>query len=549
MPAESVSASRSVLLAVLKPFSPAAANACDCASTLATLAILLTAYGLVAWIWLASDAAWFHVELFGVSENVWGAQASSFGAKLRALFDWRIFDVSPYRLRIVSDFVEIIDAITRPALRTGLGLHPSATLLSLGIAAAILAIFYAALRRLGLSNVEAALFVLLLATTIGFLSCFVPYIRPAKKLALLCCCIVVYLCLLLQERPTRRLYLALFTTLLLGFFADETGYALLPISLILLARPIILRRGWLELGTFAAVLPLFAALARVVLPYVYSVVGSSGPREETVAGHIVFKLLGYLFEPKFYAIALDDLGTSVMTSFGVVDPSRGLTTAFLVLFFCGTAVPTILFFRPPDENSAIFWNVPCFAVSLVTLSFSLTLFDWFNNPYSSNYIGALTYYYHSAVAMLAVVWLACVWRAAVAIAGAAPSSIAASFTLGLAVAVMAWVNVGHFQDINRLFQILHTYPLDAKAFFGSAWSVPPTLMVSPERRSASITVSANPDALNAEYQALLQRSVGPRAANFQQALNIYQKGPIGTAQFVQRYIRLYLSGLRSWRDG
>src|SRR3981081_2475290 len=139
-----------------------------------TFAIIFLAYAMVGWFLLFSDWAWFHVELFGVSEYIWsGPRANSVPAKLGALLDWRTFDVSPYRLLTVSDFVEIIDAATRPAMRAVWGMHPSATLLGFAMAAVIPVILYATLRRLGLGRVHAALIVLLLTTTIGFLSCFV----------------------------------------------------------------------------------------------------------------------------------------------------------------------------------------------------------------------------------------------------------------------------------------------------------------------------------------------------------------------------------------
>src|SRR5580704_16474569 len=149
MRAESPFAPKIALRAAFKPFGAVRTNVSAREGGLATLGVLLAAYGVVAWIWLVSDSAWFHVELFTVSEHVWGgALAASFGAKLRSVFDWRVFDISPYRLRMVSDFVEIIDATTRPASRTILGLHPSATPLGLAIAAATLAFFYRALRLL-----------------------------------------------------------------------------------------------------------------------------------------------------------------------------------------------------------------------------------------------------------------------------------------------------------------------------------------------------------------------------------------------------------------
>jgi hypothetical protein len=474
-----------------------------------------------------------------VSEYIWsGPRASSFAAKLGALLDWRTFDVSPYRLRTVSDFVEIIDAATRPAMRAVWGMHPSATLLGLAMAAAIPGVFYATLRRLGMGRVHAALIVLLLTTTIGFLSCFVSYIRPAKRLALLGCCLVPYLCMLLQTRASKPVYFALLLTLLVGFFADETGYILLPIAIVLLLRPMIMRRGYLELAGFVALLLVFIVLARFVLPYIYLKFGTSGSRAEVVSGQLVFKLLGYLLQPGFYRVALDDLATSALASLGILDASKGLVIAFIGVFFAVMAGAGFLYLRGSGARATMFWNLLTISVSLILLSFFLTLFDWFNNPFASNYIGALTFYYHSAVAIFVVLWLACVYRTGLVMLRG-QSRIVFGGAFAACIAVVAVLNFLNFENINRLFQILHTYPLDAKALVGTPWRATPSLEIDRAGRTVRVSVNADPDAIGAEFESLVKRSIGPRSGNFLEALAIYKRGPIGTDQFVQRYVRLF----------
>lgn len=506
----------------------------------ATLAILIAAYGVLAWQWLFSDRAWFHVELFNVSEYVWsGPRLASLGAKLRVLFDWRVFDVSPYRLRTLSDFVEVVDAISRPFLKPMLGVHPSATVIGIALAATIPAISFNLIRRLGLPRVHAALLVLLLVSTIGFLSSFIPYIRPAKKLALVACCLVPYLCIELQQRFSRKHYTMLLITLFVGFFADETCYALLPISLLLLGRPMIHRRGWVEFLGFVALLLLFVIASRLVLPQIYLNLGTSGPRDETVAGQIVARLLGYLLSPQFYGIALDDFGTSVLSSVGIIDASQTSVIAFLTVFFLVTASSLILTFRADQKHSAIFWNLAVFAGSSIALSFSLTLFDWFNNPYSSNYFGALTYYYHSAIAPMVVFWLACLARAIHLLADSRARKVSMSVVLVAFCSIAAISNLGNFKAVNRLFQIIHTYPLDAQALIGTPWKRLENFTVNNTTHNIDIAVSAPLNSLGSEYERILQRSIGPRTANFQDAINIYKRNPLGTRQFVQRYVRLF----------
>ena len=524
-------------MAANKPVTHSIAALQDSAAI--TFAIMFLAYALLGWFLLVSDQAWFHVELFTVSEYIWsGPRAGSFPAKLGALLDWRTFDVSPYRLRTISDFVEIIDAATRPAMRAVWGMRPSVTPLGLAMAAAIPGLFYATLRRLGLGRVHAALIVLLLTTTIGFLSCFVAYIRPAKRLALLGCCLVPYLCMLLQTRANKPAYFALMLTLLIGFFADETGYILLPIAIVLLLRPMILRRGYFELAGFVAVLVVFVILARLILPYIYLKFGTSGSRAEVVSGQLVFKLLGYLVEPGFYRVALDDLATSALASLGILDASKDLVIAFIGVFFAVMAGAGFLYLRASGARATMFWNLLTISVGLILISFFLTLFDWFNNPFASNYIGALTFYYHSAVAIFAVLWLACVYRTGL-IMLPGQGRLVFGGVFAACIAVIAVLNFLNFEDINRLFQILHTYPLDAKALAGTPWRATPGLEIDRAGRTIRFSVNADPDATAAEYKSLVKRSIGPRTRNFLEALAIYKRGPIGTDQFVQRYVRMF----------
>lgn len=47
------------------------------------------------------------------------------------------------------------------------------------------------------------------------------------------------------------------------------------------------------------------------------------------------------------------------------------------------------------------------------------------------------------------------------------------------------------------------------------------------------------DDLVNEYQLLLHKLMGPRIVVFEQALDIYRLRPMGGAEFLQRYIRLF----------
>jgi hypothetical protein len=308
--------------------------------------------------------------------------------------------------------------------------------------------------------------------------------------------------------------------------------------MVLLLRPMIQRRGYLELAGFVALLLVFIILARLILPYIYLRFGTSGSRAEVVSGQLVFKLLGYLIEPGFYRVALDDLATSALASLGILDASKGLVIAFISVFFVVMASAGFLYLRASGARATMFWNLLTISVSLILLSFFLTLFDWFNNPFASNYIGALTFYYHSAVAIFAVLWLACVYRAGlVMLRGQGRLVFGTAFAAYIA--VVAALNFLNFENINRLFQILHTYPLDAKVLVGTPWRATPGLEIDRAGSTIRVSVNANPAAITAEYESLVKRSIGPRTGNFLEALAIYKRGPIGTDQFVQRYVHLF----------
>jgi hypothetical protein len=177
----------------------------------------------VASIYLWITEAWFHTELLTVSEYVRDRGFLS-------IFDWSLFESHPARLRPLSDFFEVLDAILRPKNVWLFGHHASLSLSSVIIAIACPVLLYDVLRSMKLSRCEAFIFISLFITTIGFLSCFIPYIRPAKRLALFGICSLFSLIFRYNQASDKSASLEqkfayLFAlTLLLSFFADEAGF-------------------------------------------------------------------------------------------------------------------------------------------------------------------------------------------------------------------------------------------------------------------------------------------------------------------------------------
>ena len=86
-------------------------------------------------LWIFSDSAWLHIELLTAPDYIWAPPRNEHLIwQLQTLFDWSIFDSSPFRLRLASDALELLDALTRPKLIWLFGMHPSLTLSSLFLA-------------------------------------------------------------------------------------------------------------------------------------------------------------------------------------------------------------------------------------------------------------------------------------------------------------------------------------------------------------------------------------------------------------------------------
>ena len=505
---------------------------------LATLLVLAAAYSVLISFWVIGSHSWFHSELLNISKMAWlPDRADSLAAQFRLLFDWAYFDSSPYRLRPLSDLFEIIDAVLRPATVWLFGLHPSLTLSALTLAITAPLFLFLTVKMVGFSRFQAALFLLLLMTTVGYLSSFIPYIRPAKKLAFFLTCLTIWLIFRYQKSKSQRDFFILLSMVFISFFADETGYALWVITLIFLGPQLVCRRDYKGLSVFASMPVVYLLVAKGLMPVIYGTLGNYGARSDVIAGSVVERLLGYVLEPQFYIIAFNDMSTGTLTSLGILDANNRVIIFFTILFWTLLALSTFLLYRKREQQNAIvYWNVIASSLVLIAMSFSLTLFDWFNNPFASNYLGALTYYYHNVTAILAVLWLACIVRMVVTL----PCVILGKQLIVVGSVVMivmiAAANISNFQTLNRLFQILHTYPLDITSLTGEA------LQIDQKKRTIQVIVPATSDVLVAEYSDLVANSLGPRRTIVIQALEHFKSFPMGNASYVEDFVQMFFPG-------
>ncbi len=392
---------------------------------------LVLGAALPAWFWITEG--WYHYELLSVPEAVWSPARS--GSWLRqmgtVLADWRIFDPNPHRLRPLSDLVEVVDAILRPM--QFFGTQPSLTLCAVLLAVATMVLVYRTARASGQAAFEAAVYTLLLATTIGFLSCFVPYIRPAKKLALFFCSLMLLSCCRFRNR--RQGLVPLLASLVLAFFADEAGFVFWPVAGLLVGPIFVRERRWKGAAALAALPLVYLATVRWAVPALYALIGV--PRLMQVG--VMKSLLVNLTFGKFYLVAARDFAAGALATFGMMGAPNWIGDIALLVF--AVVVIWTLLLRQWWRAAAV--------VAPVIASFGLTLFDWYNTPFGSNAFGALTYYYHSPVALLIVfALLQWPWPKGILVPG---------------VLVIVAANLAAFSTINRLAMIMHAYPVEARA--------------------------------------------------------------------------------------
>jgi hypothetical protein len=387
--------------------------------------VLIVLSGAAAsYFWLTNG--WLHVELLPVSSYVRSRGWLS-------VFDWKLFDSSPDRMRPLSDFVEVFDAMLRPYTVRLFGHHPSATLSSIGMALASAGIFYKALRYFGHSRNAALILTALLISTIGFQSCFVAYIRPAKRLALLGVCAMLFLTGQYANTKSRTDFSLLCGTILLIFLADETGFVLWLVAALLLIPHL---RGP-RIAIFASLPLVYFALIKIAMPPLYGSLGISGPRDGAVGVSIIERLLSNLLSPDFYAMAATDLARSLSVTIGVIAPYERVALGFVAALLCLAIAKRQ-------------WLVISSSLAVIGTSLFLSMIDMANGP--GNFFAQLTFYYHSALAPLVVFWIASIF------AWIRPISFQRSVLAAVATAVISF-NFVNFDRINELTKILHTYPM------------------------------------------------------------------------------------------
>lgn len=450
-----------------------------------SIAWLIVICTISVYFWLTSG--WFHIEMLATSEHVKNREWLS-------IFDWYIFDPHPARLRPLSDIIEVMDATLRPKTFWLFGYHPSLSLSGILMAISCPIFFYGTLRSIGLSRNESIIFTAFFISTISFLSCFVPYFRPAKRLVFLELCALFFLVFHYNiNKNSNWLFGTICTLLLFSFFSDEAGFTYWLIMPLFITPKKDLERH--KIIIYCLLPLLYLILAKIVLPPIYESWGHYGPRSGVIPAALISDLLSNFLSISFYSIIIENLGHSVGSSWGLLSIWAFVPVTVLV------AVST---YACKAKN----WVVVSFAFSLLITSTFLTMIDMVNHWI--NPMAQWTFYYHSPVAIFSILWLASLYDRF------RPSSNKFKIIILFIIAIISTLNLVNFHRINEIMKILHTYPL-----------VQLKPRVFDEQK------------LTDKYERLLGSL--PQADSMRTLFSNYRNHPMGNEEYARRLERTYAS--------
>jgi hypothetical protein len=276
----------------------------------------------------------------------------------------------------------------------------------------------------------------------------------------------------------------------LSFATDEGGFVLWPVTALFLLPYI---RG-MQLVAFGALPAIFFVFVKFVLPPIYDVLGTSGPRADVLGGAIITKLLYNLISPDFYLMALTDFGRSISVTLGIISPWEWLAVTALSAVICLAVA-----------NRA--WIVVASSLSMAGSSIFLSMIDMANGP--GNFLAQLTYYYHSMLAPLIVIWVASIYH------WLRPLRVLRPVFVLAATAVIVF-NFMNFQRVNELTKILHTYPLA---------TLEPTTFDAPH--------------LQDRFEYLLASGPLPQANGYRAQFAHYRDHPMGDGAYASNFLRSF----------
>ena len=444
-----------------------------------------TAAAILSYL-LQPGRAWIEPELLRIGGEVW--TRPDYLSKLAVIFDWRMFEPNPHRLRPVSDFFEILDAIARPFI-SQIIVHPVLSVTFCTFVILVLTLAYRLFRFNQFTRAESFLFCSLLAAMPGFLSNLFVYIRPAKPLSFVLITALL-LCLFKYAADLNRRRLAvIYLLLVIGGFTDELmigAYFFVAIALLLL--------GTYKEGRSIGLVLIAAALTSAVilfiaLPAMYEYLGPGGMRSVSLTDpasgdSIARRMLSYWTQKRLYQRGMVVSARTIAASLGFYENSAGNIAFGLAVI--GAALTALVVFFHKRLTSA--WRIG--AVGLFgLLSFSQfgAWLHWYHGPLTLEDHVAVNYYYNSPVAIFATLLAAAGFKGMQSFIARGDAARAAHTVILAAIVITGLIahNVWSFMGLNDLERMYHLGPTDTEAIYRQMnqarfRDVTPMVMVSAE---------------------------------------------------------------------
>lgn len=492
-------------------------------------------------MWFGYREAWLHPELLGTSAYIWNfPETEHLRDRLRKVFDWKAFDPNVNRVRPLNDFAEIIDAISRPYVARYFRPHPSLTPFALLTAIVSPLLLFCYFRRVGLSIICAAALIAVFISSVGFLSVLVSYVRPAKKLTILFFSLSLYLGQRHANNPRRGVFWAFIVSLYASFFADEMDLGSYVVFGLLFFPSLLWKAsGWKRLAFFS--LPaLFLVAVKWVLPAMYVKFSVHGVWN-ALADRKKFEVFGYLLDPNLYRVGLIHSARAFLTTVGVQTHNATTELIALCAVFGGAALLIYLLRRSANGREASY-RVIATAASLLAVGLYVTLLDWYPFPGEVSYLGSFTFYYHSSLGILVLLWLGGAWQTLLQSCldrAHVHRAVVLGGTLLCAAAVIA--NFSMFRSVNRLAQVIHTYPYSSESIHSTINSKLRAIRASTRGESVQIEFVKEGGKLSREFEIELKTVFGARwqENEFYKLFNEFKPGPLWKDHLLEELLHAY----------
>jgi len=304
-------------------------------------------------------------------------------------------------------------------------------------------------------------------------------------------------------------------------FSDEAGFAYWAIaaaSVLVTAGPGQRRH---DLSIICSIPFIFFVITRFVVPLIYGSLGSIGSFDATASAAMAWHLIERLWSPVYWRIALDDLGRGASLSLGL----STLPPLIVALPLAGVAAVSLALWRLKREERwyRVFWA----SSALLCTSGFLSLIDGVDSLDKPNYLGRLTYYYHSPVAVLSVALLAMVYAAT-------KHHFSNSLKLALftCLVVAAGWNLRMFNSINQVIGIMHLYPLESRQLKAD-------ILTASNSSTHDAPLHLANAKLTCRFTAALSDLRPEEVSAFSASLDYYRQHPMGDTSYAERLAKAF----------